>query len=89
MVIYPMLPAGRHVTIFGVYPDSTVWLQPQSPPDALGSVYRESLKSVVDEREFTKQWFYRKNAIQDLPFVGTLKRAVQKVLGALEQGSSF
>jgi hypothetical protein len=51
--------------------------------------YRESLKSVVDEREFTKQWFYHKNAIQDVPFLGTLKRAVQKVLGALEQGSSF
>ena len=83
------LPSGKHVTIFGVYPDDTIWLQPQSLPDPLGALYRESLKSVVDEREFTKQWFYRKNAIQDLPFIGTLKRAVQKVLGALEQGSSF
>ena len=83
------LPSGKHVTIFGVYPDDTIWLQPQSLPDLLGTHYRESLKSVVDEREFTKQWFYRKNAIQDLPFIGTLRRGVQKVLGGLEQGSSF
>ena len=83
------LPSGKHVTIVGVYPDDTIWLQPQSLPDLLGIHYRESLKSVVDEREFTKQWFYRKNAIQDLPFIGTLRRGVQKVLGGLEQGSSF
>jgi hypothetical protein len=57
------LPAGKHVTLFGVYPDSTVWLQPQSLADPLGALYRDSLNSVVDEREFTKQWFYRKNAI--------------------------
>ena len=83
------LPAGKHVTLFGVYPDDTIWLQPQSLPDPLDVLYRDSLKGVVDEREFTKQWFYRKNAISDAPFVGTLKRAVQKVLGALEGGSSF
>ena len=83
------LPTGKHVTLFGVYPDSTVWLQPQSLPDPLGALYRESLKGVVDEREFTKQWFFRKNAIEDLPFLGTLKRAVQKVLSAQQPGSSF
>ena len=83
------LPSGKHVTLFGMYPDDTIWLQPQSLPDPLGALYRESLKSVVDEREFTKQWFYRKNAIQDLSFIGTLKRAVQKVLGAQQPGSSF
>jgi hypothetical protein len=83
------LPSGTHVTLFGVYPDDTIWLQPQSLPDPLGGLYRESLKSVVDEREFTKQWFYRKNAIQDVSFIVTLKRAVQKVLGAQQPGSSF
>ena len=83
------LPSGKYITIFGVYPDDTIWLQPQSLPDPLGAFYRESLKSVVDAREFTKQWFFRKNAIQDLPFIGTLKRAVQKVLGAQQPGSSF
>ena len=35
--------------IFGVYPDDTVWLQPQSFPDTPGALYRHSLKSVVDD----------------------------------------
>ena len=83
------LPTGQHVTLFGVYPDDTIWLQSQSLPDPLDVLYRDSLKTVVDEREFTKQWFYRKNAIQDVPFLGTLKRAVQKVLGALEEAHRF
>ena len=83
------LPSGKHVTIFGVYPDDTVWLQPQSLPDTPGALYRDSLKSIVNEREFTKQWFFRKNAIQDLPFIGAFRRGVQEVLGGLEQGSSF
>jgi hypothetical protein len=83
------LPSGKHVTIFGVYPDDTVWLQPQSLPDTPGALYRDSLKSPVDKREFTTQWFFRKNAIQDLPFIGAFRRGVQEVLGGLEQGSSF
>lgn len=77
------LPSGKHVTLFGVYPDSTVWLQPQSLPEPLGALYRESLKSVVDEREFSKQWFYRKNAIVDFPFIGILKGAIEKMLAAV------
>jgi hypothetical protein len=77
------LPAGKHVTLFGVYPDSTVWLQPQSLPEPLGALYRESLKSVVDEREFSKQWFYRKNAIVDFSFIGIFKGAIEKVLAAV------
>jgi hypothetical protein len=60
-----------------------VWLQPQSLPEPLGALYRESLKSVVDEREFSKQWFYRKNAIVDFPFIGILKGAIEKMLAAV------
>ena len=79
------LPTGKKITLFGLWADGTIWVQPRGLPSVWGEIYRSQLGMAVNEVDLRKQWFLRKNGIADSNFLGVLKDAVLEVIKGLRQ----
>jgi len=80
------LRTGKRITLLGVYPDGTVWVQPQSLSDSLGELYRRRLAGAANEADLGKQWFLHKGGIANPDFLAAVKEGVKEVLKGIAAG---